>query len=122
MRRRRGTRRSQDAPVAELLDLAAEVGESVHATLKRVVTEASGKYEEGPLKAKARIQQKRRSADYGGDLARVVDVVRGQGIFHDNQADAFEAALQGLVADAARAARRPRAKKTASCSCASRTG
>ena len=92
---------ARDAPVAELLDLAAEVGESVHATLKRVVTEASGKYEEGPLKAKARIQQKRRSADYGGDLARVVDVVRGQGIFHDNQADAFEAALQGLVADAA---------------------
>ena len=53
------------------------------------------------MKAKARIQQKRRSADYGGDLARVVDVVRGAGIFHDNQADAFEAALQGLVADAA---------------------
>ena len=92
---------ARDAPVAELLDLAAEVGESVHATLKRVVTAAGGEYEEGPLKAKARIQQKRRSADYGGDLARVVDVVRGQGIFHDNQADAFEAALQGLVADAA---------------------
>ena len=90
---------ARDAPVAELLDLAAEVGESVHATLKRVVTEASGKYEEGPLKAKARIQQKRRSADYGGDLARVVDVVRGQGIFHDNQAGAFEAALQGLVVE-----------------------
>ena len=53
------------------------------------------------MKTKARIQQKRRSADYGGDLARVVDVVRGQGIFHNNQADAFEAALQGLVADAA---------------------
>ena len=92
---------ARDAPVAELLDLAAEVGESVHATLKRVVTAAGGTYEEGPLKTKARIQQKRRSADYGGDLARVVDVVRGQGIFHDNQADAFEAALQGLVADAA---------------------
>ena len=92
---------ARDAPVAELLDLAAEVGESVHATLKRVVTAAGGEYEEGPLKAKARIQQKRRSADYGGDLARVVDVVRGQGIFHDNQAVAFEAALQGLVADAA---------------------
>ena len=92
---------ARDAPVAELLDLAAEVGESVHATLKRVVTAAGGTYEEGPLKTKARIQQKRRSADYGGDLARVVDVVRGQGIFHDNQALAFEAALQGLVADAA---------------------
>ncbi len=92
---------ARDAPVAELLDLAAEVGESVHSTLKRVVTAAGGEYEEGPLKAKARIQQKRRSADYGGDLARVVDVVRGQGIFHDNQAGAFEAALQGLVADAA---------------------
>ena len=92
---------ARDAPVAELLDLAAEVGESVHATLKRVVTAAGGTYEEGPLKTKARIQQKRRSADYGGDLARVVDVVRGQGIFHDNQAGAFEAALQGLVADAA---------------------
>ena len=92
---------ARDAPVAELLDLAAEVGESVHATLKRVVTTAGGTYEEGPLKPKARIQQKRRSADYGGDLARVVDVVRGQGIFHDNQADALEAALQGLVADAA---------------------
>ena len=92
---------ARDAPVAELLDLAAEVGESVHATLKRVVTVAGGTYEEGPLKTKARIQQKRRSADYGGDLARVVDVVRGQGIFHDNQALAFEAALQGLVADAA---------------------
>ena len=38
-----------------------------------------------------------------GDAAvvAVVDVVRGQGIFHDNQADAFEAALKGLVADAA---------------------
>ena len=92
---------ARDAPVAELLDLAAEIGESVHATLKRVVTAAGGTYEEGPLKTKARIQQKRRSADYGGDLARVVDVVRGQGIFHDNQALAFEAALQGLVADAA---------------------
>ena len=94
---------ARDAPVAELLDLAAEVGESVHATLKRVVTAAGGTYEEGPLKAKARIQQKRRSADYGGDLARVVDVVRGQGIFHNNQALAFEAALQGLEggADAA---------------------
>ena len=90
---------ARDAPVAELLDLAAEVGESVHATLKRVVTAAGGEYEEGPLKANARIQQKRRS--YGGDLARVVDVVRGQGIFHNNQALAFEAALQGLVADAA---------------------
>ena len=87
---------ARDAPVAELLDLAAEVGESVHATLNGS-TAAGGEYEEGPLKAKARIQQKRRSADYGGDLARVVDVVRGQGIFHDNQADAFEAALQGLV-------------------------
>ena len=90
---------ARDAPVAELLDLAAEIGESVHATLKRVVTAAGGTYEEGPLKGKARIQQKRRS--YGGDLARVVDVVRGQGIFHNNQALAFEAALQGLVADAA---------------------
>ena len=49
------------------------------------------------MKANARIQQKRRS--YGGDLARVVDVVRGQGIFHDNQAGAFEAALQGLVVE-----------------------
>ena len=79
------------------------MGESVHATLKRVVTAAGGTYEEGPLKTKARIQQKRRSADYGGDLARVVDVVRGQGIFHNNQAVAFEAALQGLEggADAA---------------------
>ena len=94
---------ARDAPVAELLDLAAEIGESVHATLKRVVTAAGGTYEEGPLKTKARIQQKRRSADYGGDLARVVDVVRGQGIFHNNQALAFEAALQGLEggADAA---------------------
>ena len=101
---------ARDAPVAELLDLAAEVGESVHATLKRVVTEAGGKYEEGPLKAKARIQQKRRSADYGGDLARVVDVVRGQGIFHDNQADAFEAALQGLVEGGADAASGEEAK------------
>ena len=90
---------ARDAPVAELLDLAAEVGESIHATLKRVVTAAGGTYEEGPLKTKARIQQKRRSADYGGDLARVVDVVRGQGIFHDNQAGAFEAALQGLVVE-----------------------
>ena len=88
---------ARDAPVAELLDLAAEIGESVHATLKRVVTAAGGEYEEGPLKANARIQQKRRS--YGGDLARVVDVVRGQGIFHDNQAGAFEAALQGLVVE-----------------------
>ena len=63
------------------------------------MTAVGGTYEEGPLKTKARIQQKRRSADYGGDLARVVDVVRGQGIFHDNQAGAFEAALQGLVVE-----------------------
>ena len=101
---------ARDAPVVELLDLAAEVGESVHATLKRVVTAAGGTYEEGPLKAKARIQQKCRSVDYGGDLTRVVDVVRGQGIFHNNKAAAFEAALKGLVEGGADAASSEEAK------------
>ena len=68
-----------DASVVDLVALAFFNGRRLLESLEGYVLEAGGKYEWGPRKSKSRITQK--AEEYGGDVARVVDVERATGIF-----------------------------------------
>ena len=63
-----------------LIKMASENGEALHAVLRPTILKGGGAYHPGPQKKAQRIMEKARS-DYGGDVARVVDVERATGVF-----------------------------------------
>ena len=69
-----------DSDVELLIKLASENGAKLHEVLRQPVLEGGGAYNPGPRKKAQRIGEKARS-DYGGDVARVVDVERATGVF-----------------------------------------
>ncbi|KAK7233032.1 hypothetical protein SO694_00039024, partial [Aureococcus anophagefferens] len=70
----------QGATVEALVTLASERAEAMHAALEQPVKESGGAYFQGPRKGTLRIKEKA-EADYGGDVARVVDVERATGVY-----------------------------------------
>ena len=87
----------EGATVDELEELASERAEAMHAALEQPVKESGGAYFQGPRKGTLRIKEKA-EADYGGDVARVVDVERATGVY--GTADEFNAAISKLRAAA----------------------
>lgn len=59
---------------------AKSENDQIHAILRSVVEANGGKYEEGPLKGTDRLCDKVHG-DYDGDFSRILDVVRGTGLF-----------------------------------------
>ena len=70
----------EGASIDALAALAYFHGEDLLESLRRFVQDAGGEYKRGPRKSKSRIRQKTEK-DYGGDVARVVDLERATGIF-----------------------------------------
>ncbi|KAH8087639.1 phage minor structural protein [Aureococcus anophagefferens] len=83
----------QGATVEALVTLASERAEAMHAALEQPVKESGGAYFQGPRKGTLRIKEKA-EADYGGDVARVVDVERATGVY--GTANDFNAAISKL--------------------------
>ncbi|KAH8087564.1 hypothetical protein JL720_6874 [Aureococcus anophagefferens] len=71
--------------------------EAMHAALEQPVKESGGAYYQGPRKGEDRIKEKAED-DYGGDVARVVDVERATGVY--GTANDFNAAISKLRAAA----------------------
>jgi hypothetical protein len=69
-----------DSDVELLIKLASENGDALHAALRQPILKGGGAYHPGPRKKAQRSVEKARS-DYGGDVARVVDVERATGVF-----------------------------------------
>ena len=67
--------------LAELVAVAVEHNDAIHALLKDVVEQAGGVYKEGPLKSIDRIEEKVNN-DYKGNFMKLLDIVRGSAIFH----------------------------------------
>ncbi len=70
----------EGASIDALAALAYFHGEDLLESLRQFVQDAGGEYKRGPRKSKSRIRQKTEK-DYGGDVARVVDLERATGIF-----------------------------------------
>ena len=71
---------SVGASVAAIVELAKRHGRALIESLKGLVQDAGGSYVWGPRKKEGRIREKAEK-EYGGDVARVVDVERATGIF-----------------------------------------
>ena len=69
-----------DSDVDSLIKMASENGAKLHEVLRQPVLKGGGACHPGPQKKAQRIGEKARS-DYGGDVARVVDVERATGVF-----------------------------------------
>ena len=69
-----------DSDVELLIKLASENGAKLHEVLRQPILTGGGAYHPGPRKKAQRILEKARD-DYGGDVARVVDVERATGVF-----------------------------------------
>ncbi|KAH8059625.1 hypothetical protein JL722_5254 [Aureococcus anophagefferens] len=87
----------EGATVEELVALASVRAEAMHAALEQPVKESGGAYYQGPRKGTLRIKEKAED-DYGGDVARVVDVERATGVY--GTANDFNAAISKLRAAA----------------------
>ncbi|KAK7240524.1 hypothetical protein SO694_00111045 [Aureococcus anophagefferens] len=87
----------EGATVDELEELASVRAEAMHAALEQPVKESGGAYYQGPRKGTLRIKEKAEH-DYGGDVARVVDVERATGVY--GTANDFNAAISKLRAAA----------------------
>jgi hypothetical protein len=66
--------------VDELIEEADEIAPGFHDFLRQLVEMQGGKYQQGPNKTRARAMEKI-EGDYGGDHAKLVDVVRASAIF-----------------------------------------
>ena len=71
---------SVGASVAAIVELAKRHGRALIESLKGLVQDAGGSYVWGPRKKEGRIREKAEK-EYGGDVARVVDVERATGVF-----------------------------------------
>ena len=101
--RRRGPppalRAASGAGDEDPLVLSSRLGEALHAALRVPIKESGGEYEMTPQKKAARIAKKAAN-DYGGDVARVVDLERATGIY--GSVDDLNVAISLLRADVRR--------------------
>ena len=66
--------------VEALITEAAEVETAFHTATGRLITDAGGVFQQGPLKKEVRVREKMEN-DYDNDHTRVVDIVRDSGVF-----------------------------------------
>ena len=67
--------------VEALLEASEKHNDAAHAYIGAIMAECGAEYHAGPVKMANRIQAKA-DADYGGDVTKVIDTVRGSGMFH----------------------------------------
>ena len=67
--------------VEALLEASEKHNDAAHVYIGAIMAECGGEYHAGPVKMANRIQAKA-DADYGGDVTKVIDTVRGSGMFH----------------------------------------